>query len=251
MDDFNLEASITASSFFFVAWISLWESSATANRHCSSLEASAAEDEEERGGSAAVAEEGLGLLRVRDWKMDLIMRLGLEMKEGLLWLSRGTTENLSRWEWWGRHLLQDTAPPSSSSLSSCRFLVWGLPLWWRGVRVCWWLLLLLVRRWCWWFGVAEEPPSLLGVALFLYLSSWRSSSSHSRIWKNRERNENYAKLREKQNLWIWKNLQVTWIWDSNGIIEIKGENFRGKGNRTCSFCHCSFIFKQKQEDFEL
>lgn len=79
--------------------MSLWESSATANRHCSSLEASAAEaeeEEEERGGRE---EEGLGLLRVRDWKMDLIMRLGLEMKEGLLlllWLSRGTTENLSR-----------------------------------------------------------------------------------------------------------------------------------------------------------
>lgn len=79
--------------------MSLWESSATARRHCSSLEASAAEEaeeEEERGGRG----EGLGLLRVRDWKMDLMMRLGLEMKEGLLlllvWLSRGTTENLSR-----------------------------------------------------------------------------------------------------------------------------------------------------------
>ena len=56
-----------------------------------------AEEEEERGGRGA-AEEGLGLLRVSDWKIDLIMRLGLEMKEGLLlwWLSRGTTENLSR-----------------------------------------------------------------------------------------------------------------------------------------------------------
>ncbi|KAG5393138.1 hypothetical protein IGI04_023101, partial [Brassica rapa subsp. trilocularis] len=42
---------------------------------------------------------GLGLLRVSDWKMALIMRLGLEMKEGLLlwWLSRGMTENLFRW----------------------------------------------------------------------------------------------------------------------------------------------------------
>ncbi|KAG5402175.1 hypothetical protein IGI04_016782, partial [Brassica rapa subsp. trilocularis] len=45
-------------------------------------------------------DQGLGLLRVSDWKMALIMRLGLEVKEGLLlwWLSRGMTENLFRWK---------------------------------------------------------------------------------------------------------------------------------------------------------
>lgn len=39
----------------------------------------------------------------------------------------------------------------------------------------------------WWLGVADEPPLLLGVALFLYLSSCRSSSSHSGICKSIER----------------------------------------------------------------
>ena len=70
-----------------------------------------------------------------DWKMDLIMMLGLEMKEGLLllWLSRDTTENCRG----------DCSPV---------FVVGVMSF---SISVVVSLLRRLWRR----LGVAEEPPS--------------------------------------------------------------------------------------------